>query len=520
MAEQHESIRASVKRITDRKPRSQYPELELGKVPPQATEFEEAVLGAMLLDRDAVTTVIEILKPETFYTDQHQVIFEAMSNLFNESKPIDLLTVTERLRTTGKLELAGGAFYITELTSKVGSSAHIEVHARIIAEKYIMRELIKISNQVIKDAYDETTDVFDLLDRAEQNLFNITENHLKSSYSSMTNLLSQAINEIEKLSKQDNQITGVASGFDELDRMTAGWQPSDLIIVAARPGMGKTSFTLSLARNAAVLGKKPVAFFSLEMSNLQLVNRLISAETELESEKLRKGSLKSHEWQQLINKVGALSEAPIFIDDTPGINIFELRAKCRRLKMQHDIQLIIIDYLQLMSGSSGDNRNSNREQEISTISRSLKSIAKELSVPIIALSQLNRSVETRGGDKRPQLSDLRESGAIEQDADMVTFIYRPEYYQIMQDAEGNSTEGIAEIILAKHRNGALATVPLRFVGKYTRFENLRGPQGYTSLGTSLQQPMDDGGHITMSSRMNEMEDDMDENLPPDNEVPF
>lgn len=519
MSEQQDSIRASVKRLSDRKPRASYPEMELGKVPPQAVDFEEAVLGAMLLDKDAVTTVIEILKPESFYTDGHQVIFEAMANLFNESKPIDLLTVTERLRTTGKLEIAGGAFYVTELTSKVGSSAHVEVHARIIAEKYIMRELIKISNQVIKDAYDETTDVFDLLDRAEQNLFNITENHLKSSYSSMSNLLSQAINEIEKLGNQDNQITGVESGFDDLDRITAGWQSSDLIIVAARPGMGKTSFTLSLARNAAVIGKKPVAFFSLEMSNLQLVNRLISAETELESEKLRKGSLKSHEWQQLINKVGALSEAPIFIDDTPGINIFELRAKCRRLKMQHDIQLIIIDYLQLMSGTS-EGKNSNREQEISNISRSLKSIAKELNVPIIALSQLNRSVETRGGDKRPQLSDLRESGAIEQDADMVTFIYRPEYYQIMQDADGNSTEGIAEIILAKHRNGALATVPLRFVGKFTRFENLRGFNGFTSLGPSMSPDPD--GHITRSSRMNEMDDDshIDPGLPPDEEVPY
>lgn len=509
MAEHPESIRASVKRITDRKPRGIHPDMELGKVPPQAVEFEEAVLGAMLLDRDAVTTVIEILKPESFYTEQHQVIFEAMAQLFNESKAIDLLTVTERLRAIGKLEMAGGPYYLTELTSKVGSSAHVEIHARVIAEKYIMRELIKISNQVIKDAYDETTDVFDLLDTAEQNLFSITENHLKSSYSSMSNLLSQAIKEIEKLGENDEQITGVGSGFSDLDRVTAGWQPSDLIIVAARPGMGKTSFTLSLARNAAVMYNKPVAFFSLEMSSIQLVNRLISAETELESEKLRKGNLKPFEWTQLTTKVAALAEAPIFIDDTPGINIFELRAKCRRLKMQHDIQLIVIDYLQLMSGNASENKNSNREQEISTISRSLKSIAKELSVPIIALSQLNRSVETRGGDKRPQLSDLRESGAIEQDADMVTFIYRPEYYQIMQDAEGNSTEGIAEIILAKHRNGALSTVPLRFISKYTRFENVTGGTNFVPMDQAMQQPppqAGDDGHITLRSKMDDMQD--------------
>ena len=314
----------------------------------------------------------------------------------------------------------------------------------------------------------------------------------------MTTLLSKAIKEIENIRNQEGGIIGVPSGFHEIDRVTGGWQKSDLIIVAARPAMGKTSFTLSLARNAAVLAKKPVAFFSLEMSKLQLVNRLISAETELESDKLRKGTLKPFEWTQLMTKVDQLTEAPIFIDDTPGLNIFELRAKCRRLKSKHDIQLIVIDYLQLMSGTNTEGKGSNREQEISMISRSLKSIAKELDVPVIALSQLSRAVETRGGDKRPQLSDLRESGAIEQDADMVIFLYRPEYYQIMQDAEGNSLQGIAEIMIAKHRNGATKNVPLRFIDKYTKFVNLMADEGFSSG----YQPLDSENYVTKPSRMN------------------
>lgn len=521
MAEQTEGTRTSVKRIVDRQHRSKLPELDMGKLPPQALEFEASVIGAMLLDKDAVTTVIEILKAESFYSSQHQIIFEAIIKLFEESKPVDLLTVTEKLRNNGKLDEAGGPYYLTELTNRVGSSSHVEFHARIIAEKYIMRELIRISNQVIKDAYDETTDVFDLLDRAEQDLFGITENHLKSSYDSMGSLLTKAINELEKLGQQEEQITGVPSGFASLDAVTSGWQRSDLVIVAARPGMGKTSFTLSLARNAAVMYKKPVAFFSLEMSSLQLVNRLISSETELQSDKLRKGNLKPWEWQQLTSKAQHLAEAPLFIDDTPGINIFELRAKCRRLKMQHDIQLIIIDYLQLMSGSMGENKNSNREQEISTISRSLKSIAKELNVPIIALSQLNRSVETRGGDKRPQLSDLRESGAIEQDADMVTFIYRPEYYQILQDETGESTEGLAEIIIAKHRNGALDTVKLRFVSKFTRFEDRMAGVPYAGD----VPPGDSGNVITRPSKINGDQDGDHQGMGDDqenqnNDLPF
>ncbi len=477
-------------------------------MPPKAVDLEEAVLGAMMMDKDAVTSAIEILGGESFYMQGHQVIFEAIKRLFNKSKPIDMLTVAEELRAMGELENAGGGYRLAELTSKVASTAHVEEHARIIAERHIKRELIRISNQVVRDSYDETKDVFDILDQAEQNLFNITEQNLRSSYASMSTLITQAVKEIEKLKGQDTETTGVPSGFTALDRVTAGWQKSDLIIVAARPGMGKTSFTLSLARNAAVEFKKPVAFFSLEMSSLQLVNRLLSAETELESEKLRKGNLKQYEWTQLHSKVDKLAEAPLFIDDTPGINIFELRAKCRRLKMQHDISMVIIDYLQLMSGNASDSKGGNREQEISNISRSLKSIAKELSIPIIALSQLNRSVETRGGDKRPQLSDLRESGAIEQDADMVTFIYRPEYYQITQDANGNSTAGIAEIIIAKHRNGALETVPLKFVNKFTRFENLDSFNESYLAGSS-------DGTVTLQSRMDDLPPEG-----PDGDVPF
>jgi len=500
------------KNTRDRDPRKHQKNVDLsqfvfGKVPPQATDLEEAVLGAMLIDRDAVATVIEILKEESFYMEAHKEIYSAITRLFNKSKPVDLLTVTEELKLLGKLESIGGAYYLSELTNKVGSSANVETHARLISEKYIQRELISISTTIIRDAYDDTIDVFELLDKAEQNLFGITEQNLNTSYASMTTLLSKAIKEIENIRNQEGGIIGVPSGFHEIDRVTGGWQKSDLIIVAARPAMGKTSFTLSLARNAAVLAKKPVAFFSLEMSKLQLVNRLISAETELESDKLRKGTLKPFEWTQLMTKVDQLTEAPIFIDDTPGLNIFELRAKCRRLKSKHDIQLIIIDYLQLMSGTNTEGKGSNREQEISMISRSLKSIAKELDVPVIALSQLSRAVETRGGDKRPQLSDLRESGAIEQDADMVIFLYRPEYYQILQDAEGNSLQGIAEIMIAKHRNGATKNVPLRFIDKYTKFVNLMADEGFSSG----YQPLDSGNYVTKPSRMNG--DAADEGVP-------
>jgi replicative DNA helicase len=378
-----------------------------GKLPPQALPLEEAVLGALMLDREALPLVMDILQAESFYTDGHQLIYRAVLRLFERGNPIDMLTVTEELKKSGDLDKVGGAYYIVELTNRVASSANIEYHARIIAQKHIQRELIRVSTKVIKDAYEDTTDVFTLLDDAEKGLFNITQNNLSRSYESMGTLSSQVLKQLEDLSKKADGLTGVPTGFTNLDRLTSGWQPSDLIIVAARPGMGKTSFVLAMALNAAKDFNKPVALFSLEMASTQLVTRLISMESEIEGSKMRNGKLEDYEWQQLQTNVERLSQVPIFIDDTPGINIFELRAKCRRLKMQHDIQLVIIDYLQLMTGG-GENRNTNREQEISSISRALKNMAKELSVPVIALSQLSRAVEVRGGAKRPQLSDLRE----------------------------------------------------------------------------------------------------------------
>lgn len=378
----------------------------LGKVPPQARSLEEAVLGALMLDKDAVSIVIDILRPDSFYEDRHQHIYKAICTLFEQSNPVDLLTVTEELKKMGVLDSIGGPFYLVELTNRVASAANVEYHARIVAQKYIQRELIRVSTDTINEAFEDTTDVFDLLDKAEQGLFSITERNLSRGFMGMSTLVNMALKQIEELSKKADGLTGVPSGFTALDRLTSGWQPSDLIIMAARPGMGKTSLTLAITCNAAIQFGKPVAFFSLEMSSVQLVNRIIAMETQISSEKLRKGQLEEYEWLQLHTQVARLSNVPIFIDDTPGISVFELRAKCRRLKMQHDIQMIIIDYLQLMT-AGGDNKG-NREQEISTISRSLKGLAKELSVPVIALSQLSRAVEVRGGSKRPQLSDLRE----------------------------------------------------------------------------------------------------------------
>jgi replicative DNA helicase len=803
--------------------------------------LEEAVLGALMLDKDALPIVIDIIRAESFYTEAHQAIYKAMLKLFEKSQPIDLLTVTEEVKKQGELEKIGGPYYLVELTNRVASSANIEYHARIIAQKHIQRELIRVSTDVIRDAYEDTTDVFDLLDKAEQGLFQITEQNLSRTYEGMGTLLSKAIKQLEELAQKEEGLTGVPTGFTALDRLTSGWQPSDLIIVAARPGMGKclgkgtkiimfdgsiknvedvkvgdllmgddstprkvmslargreqmywvrqnkgidyrvneshilslkksrqegkgnrgdvlnisikdyleksnkfktnykgykvavefdeksleiapyflgiwlgdgtasdvsittqdeevikylneyasilgysvtertqvgkttqysiiaggqghkgislqgtlrdigvlnnkhipeqflvnstenrlellaglldsdghyliqsngfeitqknkrlacqikylcdslgfrtslkskkasiasinyettvwririygdidkipvriqrkkanpwksivdwhvtgitvekdivddyygfeidgnklflledmtvthnTSFTLALARNAALEFSKPVAFFSLEMSNLQLVQRLISLEAEISGSKLRNGRLEDYEWQQLHSSIEKMGEMKIFIDDTPGINIFELRAKCRRLKMQHDIQMVIIDYLQLMTGG-GDKKGGNREQEISMISRSLKGLAKELNVPVIALSQLSRAVETRGGAKRPQLSDLRESGAIEQDADIVSFIYRPEYYQIMEDEEGNSQKGVAEIIVAKHRNGATDTVKLKFISEYAKFADLED-DGFGNFDDNTSFDDDGNNIITLGSRMND-----------------
>ena len=496
MADKPESFRDSLQKM-QKKTGSSFQGMEqMGKMPPQAVELEEAILGALMLEKNAISMVIDVLKPESFYKDAHKEIYEAIRNLFERSQPVDLLTVTNELRYQGKLEFVGGPYVISELTNKVGSAANIEYHARIVSEKHILRELIRISSEIQTDAYKETTDVFDLLDKTEKELFNVTEGNLRTEHSPMSDLIHQAIREMEELSQNTEGLTGVPSGFTNLDRNTSGWQPSDLIVMASRPGMGKTSFVLSLARNAAVDHGKPVAIFSLEMSALQLVHRLISAEAEIDAQKLRHGDLEAHEWTQMNVKINKLSDAPIYIDDTPGINIFELRAKCRRLKAQHDIQLIIIDYLQLMNAQTDNKQPGNREQEISSISRAMKGIAKELNVPVIGLSQLSRAVETRGGSKRPILSDLRESGSIEQDADQVLFIYRGEYYGITEDEDGNPTEGMAELIIAKNRHGSVTTVPVRFINHFAKFDDLEDFNFSTGEGGG-------GNTITKESKINQ-----------------
>ncbi len=486
---------------------------EFGKLPPQAVDLEEIVLGALMLEKGAILDVIDILKPESFYNDNHQKIYKAIIKLTDNYQPIDIMTVTEELRRESILEEVGGAYYITQLTSRVASAAHIVFHARIIAQKYIQRELIRVSSEIQDRSFDPGIDVDDLLDFSERELFNVAYGNIKKETAPIDVILKEAVKKIEEAGKRPDGLSGVPSGFSNLDRITSGWQKSDLVIIAARPSMGKTSFVLSMMRNMAVEFKRAVALFSLEMSSIQLVNRLIVAETEIPSEKIKNGKLELYEWTQLEQKIQPLSEAPIFIDDTPAITIFELRSKCRRLKMQYQVELIIVDYLQLMSGST-DSR-SNREQEVSNISRGLKAIAKELDIPILALSQLNRSVEMRSGDKRPQLSDLRESGAIEQDADLVLFIHRPERYGLTEDEEGNSTKGIAEIIIAKHRNGATGDVRLRFINELAKFTDLDG---------DWHQPLDDFSSSvqTFSSKMNDEVggDPLARNVKFDSEAPF
>ncbi len=491
-----------------------------GKVPPQAKDLEEAVLGAIMLEKNAFDAVIEILKPECFYVDAHQRIFNAMQSLANKSQPIDILTVAEELRSREELEMVGGPYYVTKLTNAVVSSANIDAHARIILQKFIQRELIRISGEIIGDAYEDSTDVFDLLDDAENKLFQITNNHLRKDYNSIDTVLVNTIKRIEDLRQRNEDVTGVPSGFTGLDRVTYGWQNTDLIILAARPAVGKTAFALNLARNAAMHPTKatPVALFSLEMSAGQLVQRILSAESEIWLEKIARGKMEEHEMKQLYARgIQRLSQAPLFIDDTPALNIFELRAKCRRLKNQHKIGMIIIDYLQLMSGT-GDGRSTNREQEISNISRNLKGLAKELNVPIIALSQLSRAVEQRGakeGSRVPQLSDLRESGAIEQDADMVMFLYRPEYYDLTQSAEGENIKGLTEVKIAKHRNGSLETVKLKALLHIQKFTNWdEDPYSGIGLPSGGWRPVEDGGggeklYIQTGSKMNDIPDDED-----------
>jgi len=501
MEEQNNTLTDKTRRRI-RKPVATQDLLEHGKLPPQAIELEEAVLGAIMLEKDALTAVIDILKPQTFYKEVHQIIYEAIQQLFQKTEPVDILTVTNQLRSNGKLDIVGGPYYITQLTNRISSAANIEYHARILMQKHIQRELISTSSEIIRDAFEDTTDVFDLLDKAEQNLFSLSETNLRRSYQDMPSLIKEAVDNIEKARNMEGHLSGVPSGFTSLDGITNGWQPSDLIVIAARPGMGKTAFVLTMARNIAVEFKRPIAFFSLEMSSIQLVTRLISAEAMLPAEKLKKGTLENHEWHQLNAKIRNLENAKLLIDDTPALTIFELRAKCRRLKAQYDIQLAVVDYLQLMS--NGGDLKGNREQEISNISRSLKSLAKELNIPIITISQLSRAVETRGGTKKPILSDLRESGAIEQDADMVLFIYRPEYYKITQDEAGRPTAGMAEISIAKHRNGKLADIRLRFIPHYARFMDY--DESYQDESEYFVQQPRPVNVVTMPSKINDMDD--------------
>jgi replicative DNA helicase len=492
-----------------------------GKVPPQAKDLEEAVLGAIMLEKSAFDTVIEILKPECFYVEAHQRIYRAMQSLANKSQPIDILTVAEELKSKEELEMVGGPYYVTKLTNAVVSAANIEAHARIILQKFIQRELIRISGEIIGDAYEDSTDVFDLLDDAESKLFEITNNHLRKNFDTIDSILVKTIQRIEDLRHKNEEVTGVPSGFTHLDKVTYGWQNTDLIILAARPAVGKTAFALNLARNAAMHPTKPtgVALFSLEMSAGQLVQRILAAESEIWLEKIARGKLEEHEMKQLYARgIQRLAQAPLFIDDTPALNIFELRAKCRRLKNKHNIGMIIIDYLQLMSGTS-EGRTSNREQEISNISRNLKGLAKELNVPIMALSQLSRAVEQRGakeGSRVPQLSDLRESGAIEQDADMVMFLYRPEYYDVTTSAEGENIKGLTEVKIAKHRNGSLETIKLKALLHIQKFTNWdEDPYSGIGLPGGGWRPVEDSGgsgeklYIQTGSKMNDIGDDDD-----------
>ena len=443
-----------------------------GRLQPQNIEIERAVIGALLLEKDAYPQISEILKPESFYDKRHQVIFDAIRHLNIEERPVDLLTVMEELRRIEQLEQAGGPSYLAQLSNEVVSTAHIEFHARVIAQKATARQLISYTAGIQGKAFDPTVDVDQLMQEAEGALFELSQQNLKKDYVQIDTVINDAYELLHKAAARTDGMSGIASGFHKLDKMTSGWQDSDLVILAARPAMGKTAFALSMAKNIAVDQEIPVALFSLEMSNVQLVNRLIVNTCEIKGEKIKSGQLEPYEWAQLDKKIKDLYGKPLYIDDTPSLSVFELRTKARRLVREHGVRLIMIDYLQLMN-ASGMAFNS-RQEEVSTISRSLKGLAKELQIPILALSQLNRGVESRDGieGKRPQLSDLRESGAIEQDADMVVFIHRPEYYHLYKDDQGNDLRGKAEIIIAKHRNGSVGDVLLTFKGHFARFENV------------------------------------------------
>ena len=438
--------------------------MELGKVPPNDIEAEQAILGSMLTDKDAVISAIEVLKEEDFYRADNRAIYGAILNLYSRAEPIDIITVKAELESLGKFEQVGGLEYLAMLPDKVPTTANAMKYVNIVEEKSTLRSLIKTANEIIELGYDPTEDVTDVMENAEKKIFNIMQNKDKKSYSPIKDILVDSFTQLEELYNRKQHITGVPTGFTELDYKTAGFHGSDLILIAARPAMGKSAFALNIATNAAVRANVPVVIFSLEMSNEQMVNRILCSEAMVDSNKVRTGKLEEDDWTKLAGSIGPLSEAEIFIDDTPGISVTEIRAKCRKLKLEKNIGMVVIDYLQLVQGSN--KRNGSREQEISEISRSLKILAKEIGVPVIALSQLSRAVEQRP-DHRPMLSDLRESGAIEQDADIVMFLYRDDYYN--QDSE---KKDIAEVIIAKHRGGSTGTVELLWLGSYTKFVNL------------------------------------------------
>lgn len=482
---------------TSRKGQQAPIDTSFGHLQPQAIDIEKVVLGALMIDKDAFTVVSEIIKPETFYEARHQKIYEAVQSLNLQEKPVDIMTVTEELRHKGTLEDVGGPAYVVELSSQVASSAHIEYHAHILAQKFLARQLIQFASMIETDAFDETVDVDDLMQKAEGALFEISQKNMLQDYVQIDTIVDQAHQLLLQASNREGGLTGIPSGFRKLDDITAGWQPSDLVIIAGRPAMGKTSFALSIAKNVAIDYRKPIAFFSLEMNNVQLVNRLISNVCSIPGNKILNGQLTPDEWERFDSNIRKMQGAPIYVDDTPGLSIFELRTKARRLVREHGIELLMIDYLQLMNANGM--RFNSRQEEVSTISRSLKGLAKELNIPVLALSQLSRAVEQRDGPegKRPQLSDLRESGAIEQDADMVLFVHRPEYYHILQDEKGNDLHGMAQIIIAKHRKGATGDVLLNFRGEYTRFSN---PE---DIDFNAPLPDDSIGGEIMGSKMND-----------------
>ena len=486
MAEQKDNARRRARR-------PQPVENTYGHLQPQALEMEKAVLGALMIDKEAYGVVCETLRPESFYEPRNQMVYTAIRDLSMSEKPVDVLTVTEQLAKLGMLEEVGGPGYVAELSSRVASSANIEYHANVIAQKSLARQLISFASVIETKAFDETVDVEELMQEAEGSLFELSQRNMKKDYTAIDPVISQALKVLTAAAANTDGLTGISTGYYKLDDITSGWQNSDLVIIAGRPAMGKTSFALSMAKTIAADLRVPMAFFSLEMSNVQLVNRLISNACEIEGSKILNGQLKPDEWDRLDKRINSLLGAPLYIDDTPGLSVFELRTKARRLVREHGVKLIMIDYLQLMNANGM--RFSSRQEEVSTISRSLKGLAKELDIPVLALSQLNRGLESREGNegKRPQLSDLRESGAIEQDADMVVFVHRPEYYRIYQDENGRDLRGMAEILIAKHRKGATGIITLSFRGEFTRFEN---PED-----KSLDNRAPIGGEI-VSSRVN------------------